>query len=115
MRKYVDCDGVIFDSEVWLFDDEFRSLKIENELEKIKYVQKKDWNEILRKSEIINDAINILKELKDVAILTKVHSMENEGVAKIKLFTTPATKTINLCNQGLLHINFSLLIFSSSS
>ena len=86
MKQYVDCDGVVFDSEVWLFDDEFRSLKIENELEKIKYVQKKDWNEILRKSEIINDAINILKELKDVAILTKVHSMENEGVAKIRIF-----------------------------
>lgn len=85
MRKYVDCDGVIFNSEVLLFDDEYRSLKIDNELDKIKYIQKKDWNQILRKSEIINDAINILKELKDVAILTKVHSMKNEGVAKIKI------------------------------
>lgn len=33
----------------------------------------------------INDAINILKSLKrDITILTKVHSMENEGVTKIK-------------------------------
>jgi len=86
MKKYVDCDGVIFDSEIWLFDEEYRSLKIKNEFDKIKYIQTKDWTEILRKSEIINDAINILKELKDVAILTKVHSMENEGVAKINIF-----------------------------
>ncbi|MBQ2946603.1 MAG: hypothetical protein IJE04_01960 [Bacilli bacterium] len=86
MKKYIDCDGVIFDSEIWLFDDEYRSLKIKDEFNKIKYIQTKDWNEILRKSGIINDAINILKELRDFAILTKVHSMENEGVAKIKLF-----------------------------
>ena len=28
MRKCVDFDGGIFDSEFWLFDDEYRSLKI---------------------------------------------------------------------------------------
>lgn len=86
MKKYIDCDGVVFDSEIWLFDDEYRSLKIKEEFDKIKYIQNKDWNEILSKSEIINDAISILKDLRDFAILTKVHSMENEGVAKIKLF-----------------------------
>lgn len=84
MKKYIDCDGVIFDSEIWLFDDEYRSLGIKDEPEKIKYIQKKDWNKILEKSEIINNAINIIKELDDASILTKVHSMENEGVAKIK-------------------------------
>lgn len=92
MKKYVDCDGVIFDSEVWLFDEEYRSLKIKTEEEKIKYIQTKDWNEILNKSEIINDAINILKELKDVAILTKVHSMENEGAAKINFLRSLGIK-----------------------
>lgn len=86
MKKYIDCDGVVFDSEIWLFDDEYRSLKIKDEPSKIKYIQAKDWDKILKKSEVINDAINILKELRDFAILTKVHSMENEGVAKIKLF-----------------------------
>lgn len=84
MRKYVDCDGVIFDSEFWLFDDEYRRLKIQDEFNKIKYIQARDWYEILTKSEVISDAINILKEMREVAILTKVHSMENEGVAKIK-------------------------------
>lgn len=86
MKKYIDCDGVVFNSEILLFDDEYRSLKMKDEFNKIKYIQTKDWNEILRKSEIINDAINILKELREFAILTKVHSLENEGVAKIKFF-----------------------------
>lgn len=93
MKRYVDCDGVIFDSEIWLFDEEYRSLKIKNEIDKIKYIQNKNWDEILRKSEVINDAINILKELRDVAILTKVHSMENEGVAKIRLFRSLDVKS----------------------
>lgn len=86
MKKYVDCDGVILDSEVWLFDEEYKALNIKTEDEKIRYIQKKNWYEILRKSEIINNAVEILKELRDVAILTKVHSMRNEGVAKIKIF-----------------------------
>ena len=98
MKKYVDCDGVIFNSEILLFDEEYRSLQIKNEEEKIKYIQRKDWDKILEKSEIINDAINILKDLKDFAILTKVHSMENEGVAKIKIFRELGLKNeIILC------------------
>ena len=86
MKIYVDCDGVILDSEIWLFDEEYKSLNIKTEEEKIIYIQKKSWDQILRKSQAISNAIEILKELKDVAILTKVHSMKNEGVAKIKLF-----------------------------
>ena len=61
MKKYVDCDGVILDSEIWLFDEEYMSLNIKTEEEKIKYIQKKNWNEILKKSEIINNAVEILK------------------------------------------------------
>lgn len=86
MKIYVDCDGVILDSEIWLFDEEYRGLNIKTEEEKIIYIQKKNWDQILRKSEVISNAIEILKELKDIAILTKVHSMRNEGVAKIKIF-----------------------------
>jgi len=98
MKKYVDCDGVVFDSEIWLFDEEYINLKIKTEVEKIKYIQKKNWDEVLKKSKDINEAIKILKELKDVAILTKVHSMENEGVAKIKLFRSLDVKNeIILC------------------
>lgn len=84
MKIYVDFDEVIVDSEKWLFDG-YEELHITTEAEKIKYIQNKDWKQILSKAEIINDAINILKGLKkDITILTKVHSMENEGVAKIK-------------------------------
>ena len=98
MKKYVDCDGVIFDSITYLFNDEYKSLNITKESEKIKYLQKTDWNKVLRESEIINNAINILKELNDVAILTKVNSMENEGVAKIKFFRELGLKNeIILC------------------
>jgi len=86
MKKYVDCDGVIFDSEILLFDEEYRKLKQEIGFNKEKYIQQKNWDLILRKSEIINEAINILKELKDVIILTKVNSLENEAVSKIRIF-----------------------------
>ena len=84
MKKYVDFDGVIFDSLRLLFDEEYKGLKIDNETERTEYIQNKDWNLILEKSEVINDAINILKELKDVSILTRVNSLENEATAKIK-------------------------------
>lgn len=86
MKIYVDLDGVIFDSETLLFDEEYRKLNIRNESDKIKYIQNKNWYEMLRRSEIINNSINILKGLrKDICILTKIHSMENEGVAKIRI------------------------------
>lgn len=84
MKKYVDFDGVIFDSLCLLFDEEYKSLNITNESDRREYIQKKDWNLILEKSEIINDGINILKELKEVSILTRVNSLENEATAKIK-------------------------------
>lgn len=84
MKKYVDFDGVIFDSLSLLFDEEYESLNITNEFDRREYIQNKDWNLILDKSEIINNAINILKELKDVSILTRVNSLENEATSKIK-------------------------------
>jgi len=84
MKKYIDFDGVILDSEKLLFDKNYKNLGIKTELEKIKYIQTRNWDEMLKRSEIINNSIEILKELKDFAILTKVHSMENEGCAKIK-------------------------------
>lgn len=86
MKKYVDCDGVIFDSIPVLFDEEYIILSRKKDFNEEKYVKEKNWDLILRKSEIINDAINILKELKDVIILTKVNSLENESASKIRIF-----------------------------
>ena len=85
MKIYVDFDGVIFDSEKLLFE-EYKKFKNQNEILKIKYIQEKDWEELLSKCNVINNGIEILKSLrKDISILTKVFSMENEGVAKIKI------------------------------
>ena len=85
MKIYVDFDGVIFDSEKLLFE-EYKKFKNQSESLKIKYIQEKDWEELLSKCNVINNGIEILKSLrKDISILTKVFSMENEGVAKIKI------------------------------
>lgn len=91
MKIYIDCDGVIIDSEKLLFDNAFSEQEkkglIKNEEDKIKYIQNIDWYKILNECNVINNAIDILKSLKyDFSILTKIHSMENEAVAKIKRF-----------------------------
>lgn len=91
MKIYIDCDGVIIDSEKLLFGEEYYEQKskgfIKSEEDKIKYVQNVDWSKLLKDSEIINDSINILKSIKcDFSILTKIHSLTNEGAAKIKMF-----------------------------
>lgn len=85
--RYIDFDGVIMDVEDNLFS-EWReepgryNLPWNNE---IRYIKRSDWKNILCESEIINDAINILKKMdvKETAILTKIYSLENEGTAKI--------------------------------
>lgn len=84
MKIYIDFDGVLFDIEDLLFE-EYKILKAKGiKVDKLKYMQNKDWEELINKSEIINNAIEILRGLKEAAILTKVHSMENEAVAKIR-------------------------------
>lgn len=92
MKKYVDFDGVILDTLGNLFDDEYKALNIKSEEEKIKYMQAKDWEKLLNESKVINNSIELLKLLKDFIILTKVHSMENEGVAKIKFLRKNGVK-----------------------
>lgn len=85
--RYIDFDGVIMDTDDLLFNDwrkypERYNLPWDNI---VRYIQRKDWEEILNKSEIINDGINTLKnmDINTTAILAKVYSLENEGVAKI--------------------------------
>lgn len=99
---YVDFDGVIFESESLLFEG-YRKLEVKSESIKLKYIQNIDWNNILDNSEIINDAIEILKRTReDVAILTKIHSMENEGTAKIrKLRNLGVTSSVYLAPYTL--------------
>ena len=84
MKKYVDFDGVIKDTYMPLFEDYFANQKNGEYIDDTEHVIKKDWIYVLEKSPIINNAIKILNELDDTSILTRIHSLENEGVAKIK-------------------------------
>lgn len=87
MKKYIDCDGVILDTESGLFDEYNKLKQINSELKKRRYLQEMDWNYWLEQAKILNDAIDILKSYNpsDTDILTKVHSLK-EAVAKIEYF-----------------------------
>lgn len=101
--KYIDCDGVILDTEAGLFD-EYNELKKRNaNLKRLAYLQQLDWKAWIRQAQIINDAIAFLREHNpdDIAILTKVHSIA-EGLAKIEYFRELGVKNnILLVPNGL--------------
>lgn len=87
IKKYIDCDGVILDTEKDLFK-KYDKLKLNNQLlTKRQYLEEIDWNLWIYQAEVINDAINLLKnfDYKDTSILTKVHTVR-EAIAKIKYF-----------------------------
>lgn len=85
---YIDFDGVILDTEELLFKEWRKNPNRHSlpESEKIKYIQASDWDYILNYSEVINDSVYYLKYMDPNSsfILTKVHSLENEGSSKIK-------------------------------
>lgn len=87
MKYYIDFDGVILDTEELLFKEWRKRIDHErlSEIEKIRYVQEADWNYILNNSAVINDSIYYLKNIdfNSSVILTKVHSLTNEGSAKV--------------------------------
>ncbi len=85
---YIDFDGVILDTEELLFEN-WRKLpnhELRSEKEKIEYIKRVNWDYVLHNSEPINNSISYLKEMnpKETFILTKIHSLTNEGSAKIK-------------------------------
>ena len=86
MKKYIDFDGVIMDTYMPLFHDYLEKKKNGIYIDDTKHVINKNWIEVIDNSIVINDAINIIKELEEenTAILTRIHSLENEGIAKIK-------------------------------
>ena len=87
MKKYIDCDGVILDTETGLFS-KYDILKKDNpELKRRIYLQNLDWEYWIEQATVLNDALNILKNYDpiDTNILTKVHSL-NEAIAKINYF-----------------------------
>ncbi len=93
MIKYIDCDGVILDTETHLFDD-YDRLKQENpDLRKRDYLANLDWDVLIYQAAVINDAINLLKEYdpRGVHILTRIHSLR-EAKAKINYFRSSGVK-----------------------
>jgi hypothetical protein len=85
---YIDFDGVILDTEDLLFEEWRKNPNRHSlpEIEKIKYIQRADWPFILNNSEVMNDSLYYLKHMDPNTsfILTKVHSLTNEGSSKIK-------------------------------
>jgi hypothetical protein len=101
--KYIDCDGVIIDTEKGIFD-QYHILKESNSsLKRGEYLEQLNWEEWLRQAEVINNSLTILRENDpcDVAVLTKVHSLL-EGLAKVKYFRENKIKNnIILVPEGL--------------
>lgn len=92
MKKYIDFDDVIVNTQELLFV-EYRKLKEQGvNIDKIKYMQEYNWYDLLYRCEVIGDAIETLKNMKEAIILTKIHSMDNEGVAKIKYLREQGVK-----------------------
>lgn len=81
---YIDFDDTILATEELLFEEYRRLKKLGISVNKLKYIQEFDWYRMLYQAKVIGDAIEFLKTMEEASILTKIHSMENEGVAKIK-------------------------------
>ena len=94
--KYIDFDGVILDTEDLLFED-WRKNPNHRQLGedlKIEYIQNRSWSMVINNSMIIKDSIYVLKhcDYHDTAILTKVHSLRNEALEKIKFLRSQGIK-----------------------
>ena len=87
MIKYIDCDGVILDTETRLFDEYHELKKINPELKKRQYLHDMDWEQWIWQAGVLNDAVYLLKNYdpRFVEILTRVHSLD-EARAKINYF-----------------------------
>ena len=87
MHIFIDCDGVILDTETHLFDEYDKLKKSNPNLKRKVYLQNFNWETYLETVKDINDALYLLKSFNysHADILTKVHSIE-EAVAKIAYF-----------------------------
>ncbi len=83
---YIDFDDVIMDTYQAVFGDYQKTDANGEFIDDILHVKNKDWNKVLKESLIINNSIDIIKSLdiNKVSILTRVHSLTNEGSNKIK-------------------------------
>lgn len=120
---YIDFDGVILDTEDLLFKEWRKNPNRHSlpEIEKIKYIQKQDWSNIVNKSPIINDSIYYLKNMnsKETTILTRIHSLANEGTAKVTFLREKGVKQqiilvpYNLKKSSMVNVKNNTLIDDS--
>ena len=94
--RYIDFDDVVLATSEILFKEWEKNLNC-NDLplsEKVKYIGKSDWHKIIKEAREINDSLYILKHMSkdEAAVLTKVHSLENEGYEKIKFLRSKSVK-----------------------
>ena len=85
--KYIDFDDVIMNSSEMLIKAYYNNKAAPDSYFKDDdFIINYDWNKLLKESKVINNAIEIIKEFdpKEVCILTKILSLDNEGGAKIK-------------------------------
>lgn len=80
---YIDFDQVILATEEELFKEYLEKKAQGIKLDKQKYLEEFDWDWLVFNSEVIADAIEIIKSVPHDKILTKVHSLK-EASAKIK-------------------------------
>jgi len=92
VKEYIDFDNVILATEQSLFKEYYELKKQGIILDKMKYVQEYDWYDLLYRCEEIGEAFKVLKYMKDACILTRVYSLENEGVSKIKFLRDKGVK-----------------------
>ena len=87
MIKYIDCDGVILDTETGLFDEYYELKKDNPNLKKRQYLHDMDWEHWIWQAGVLNDAVYLLKNYdpRFVEILTRVHSLD-EARAKLNYF-----------------------------
>lgn len=93
MKRYIDCDGVILNTEEGLFD-RYHEIKKQNpSYKRGQYLAELDWEFWINQAQVINDAINILNSHDPNAadILTKVHSLR-EARIKIDYFRKKKVK-----------------------
>ena len=93
---YFDCDGTLIDTEGLLFE-EWRKNPDRDKLPsgaKIEYIRNADWEKILYEAPILGNSIDLLKEIdpNTSAILTKIHSRDNEGKWKAIYFRDKGVK-----------------------
>ncbi len=81
--NYIDFDQVILATEEELFKEYLEKKAQGIKLDKQKYLEEFDWDWLVFNSEVIADAIEIIKSVPNDKILTKVHSLK-EASAKIK-------------------------------